>query len=133
MAESRGVHDGTDVRVHAFWPSAGTDYLAVSVAHEQPVAAERDRAEVRRRSERLAGRVRALVDEGAVLPTDHRIVGRSDAWQRVLTRAMRVAPTDITVFLQGESGTGKEVVAVHSPGITTQRRTVCRDQLRGTA
>jgi len=87
------------------------DYVAVSVAHEQLVAAERDRAEVRRRSERLAGRVRALVDEGAVLPTDHRLVGRSDAWQRVLTRAMRVTPTDITVFLQGESGTGKEVVA----------------------
>src|SRR6266446_4211753 len=98
MAESRGVHDGTDVRVHAFCASASTDYVAVSVAHEQLVAAERDRAAVRRRAERLAGRVRALVDEGAVLPTDHRIVGRSDAWQRVLTRAMRVAPTDITVF-----------------------------------
>jgi Nif-specific regulatory protein len=32
-------------------------------------------------------------------------------WQRVLAKALRVAPTDTTVFLQGESGTGKEVVA----------------------
>src|SRR3954468_3851383 len=40
-----------------------------------------------------------------------RAVGRSDMWQRVLTRAQRVAPTDATVFLHGESGTGKEVVA----------------------
>src|SRR3954471_2716955 len=38
-------------------------------------------------------------------------VGRSDMWQRVLTRAQRVAPTDATVFLHGESGTGKEVIA----------------------
>jgi DNA-binding NtrC family response regulator len=87
------------------------DYVAVSVAHEQLAAAERDRAEARARSERVAGRVRALTDLGADLPARHRIVGRSDAWQQVLTRALRVASTDVTVFLQGESGTGKEVVA----------------------
>jgi transcriptional regulator with PAS, ATPase and Fis domain len=40
-----------------------------------------------------------------------RVIGRSAAWQRVLTAARRVAATDTTVFLQGESGTGKEVVA----------------------
>jgi transcriptional regulator with GAF, ATPase, and Fis domain len=39
------------------------------------------------------------------------MIGRSEAWQRVLTKALRVACTDTTVFLQGESGTGKEVVA----------------------
>ena len=38
-------------------------------------------------------------------------MGRSDVWQRVLAKALRVAPTDTTVFLLGESGTGKEVVA----------------------
>ena len=87
------------------------DYVAVSVAHEQLAAAERDRAEARARSERVAGRVRAVTDQGSDLPARHRIVGRSEAWERVLTRALRVAPTDVTVFLQGESGTGKEVVA----------------------
>ena len=39
------------------------------------------------------------------------LVGRSDAWQQVLTKAVQVATTDTTVFLQGESGTGKEVIA----------------------
>src|SRR6267378_1798668 len=36
---------------------------------------------------------------------------RSDVWQRVMAKALRVAPTNTTVFLLGESGTGKEVVA----------------------
>jgi DNA-binding NtrC family response regulator len=87
------------------------DYVAVSVAHEQLAAAERDRAEARGRSERVAARVRAVADKGEPIPGRDRVVGRSDEWQRVLTRALRVASTDTTVFLQGESGTGKEVVA----------------------
>jgi len=87
------------------------DYVAVAVAHEQLAAAERERAEARARTERVEARVRALADKGEPLHTHGRMIGRSDAWQRVLTRALRVAPTDATVFLQGESGTGKEVVA----------------------
>jgi transcriptional regulator with PAS, ATPase and Fis domain len=38
-------------------------------------------------------------------------IGSSPAWQGVLAAALRVAPTEATVFLQGESGTGKEVLA----------------------
>jgi DNA-binding NtrC family response regulator len=86
------------------------EYVAVAVAHEQLAAAERDRAEARGRSERVESRVRTLADKGELLPRG-RMVGRSETWQRVLTRALRVASTDTTVFLQGESGTGKEVVA----------------------
>src|SRR6266850_2451707 len=86
------------------------DYVAVSVAHEQLATAERDRAEARGRSERVDARVRTLAEKGEALPHG-RMIGRSPAWQRVVTRALRVAPTDATVFLQGESGTGKEVVA----------------------
>jgi transcriptional regulator with PAS, ATPase and Fis domain len=88
-----------------------TGYVAMAVAHEQLAAAERDRAEARGRSERVDARVRALADKGESLPTHGRMIGRSDGWQRVLARALRVAPTDTTVFLQGESGTGKEIVA----------------------
>jgi transcriptional regulator with PAS, ATPase and Fis domain len=87
------------------------DYVAVAVAHEQLAAAERDRAEARGRSERLDARVRALADNGESVSARGRMIGRSDAWQHVLAKALRVAPTDTTVFLQGESGTGKEVVA----------------------
>jgi transcriptional regulator with PAS, ATPase and Fis domain len=87
------------------------DYVAVAVAHEQLAAAERDRAEARGRAERLDARVRTLVDKGEAASAHGRMIGRSDAWRRVLARALRVAPTDTTVFLQGESGTGKEVAA----------------------
>jgi transcriptional regulator with PAS, ATPase and Fis domain len=87
------------------------DYVAVAVAHEQLAAAERDRAEARGRTERLDARVRVLADKGDSLAVRGRMVGRSKAWQGVLAKALRVAPTEATVFLQGESGTGKEVVA----------------------
>jgi transcriptional regulator with PAS, ATPase and Fis domain len=87
------------------------DYVAVAVAHEQLAAVERDRAEARGRTERLDARVRALTDKREAMPAGVRIIGRSDAWQQVLAKALRVAATESTVFLQGESGTGKEVVA----------------------
>jgi transcriptional regulator with PAS, ATPase and Fis domain len=88
------------------------DYVALAVAHEQlAAAAERDRAEARARTERVDARVRTPSDKGEAVPGPGRMIGRSPAWQRVVTRALRVAPTDATVFLQGESGTGKEVVA----------------------
>jgi transcriptional regulator with GAF, ATPase, and Fis domain len=87
------------------------DCLAVAVAHEQLAAVERDRAEARGRTERLDARLRAMVEKGEAPSTHDSIVGRSDAWKRVLDKALRVASTDTTVFLQGESGTGKEVVA----------------------
>jgi transcriptional regulator with PAS, ATPase and Fis domain len=86
-------------------------YVAVAVAHEQLAAAERDRAEARGRTERVDARVRALADQGEPVSTRGRMIGRSDAWRRVLAKALRVAPTETTIFLQGESGTGKEVVA----------------------
>src|SRR5215470_8956263 len=38
-------------------------------------------------------------------------LGTSLAWREVITRATRVAATDVTTCLQGESGTGKEVIA----------------------
>jgi DNA-binding NtrC family response regulator len=37
------------------------------------------------------------------------IIGQSDALNRALSTAIRVAPTDLTVLIQGESGVGKEV------------------------
>jgi DNA-binding NtrC family response regulator len=87
------------------------DYVSLAVAHEQLAAAEGRRAEARGRAERVAARVRTLVDKGEALPAHGRMIGRSDCWQHVLACALRVAPTETTVFLQGESGTGKEVVA----------------------
>ncbi len=38
------------------------------------------------------------------------IIGNDSKLNRALDRALRVAPTDITVLVSGESGTGKEVI-----------------------
>jgi two-component system NtrC family response regulator len=38
-------------------------------------------------------------------------IGASQAWREVITRATRVAATDVTTTLEGDSGTGKEVIA----------------------
>lgn len=61
-------------------------------------------------------RMRLALRSGDGVSLHECMIGRADIWQRVLTRARRVAPTDTTVLLQGESGTGKEVVArfIHS-------------------
>jgi formate hydrogenlyase transcriptional activator len=45
---------------------------------------------------------------GSGLP---RIVGNSDALQKVLDMVQMVAPTDATVLINGETGTGKELIA----------------------
>ena len=42
---------------------------------------------------------------------DNRLVGVSDAIQKVRSLVTKVAPAEATVLLQGESGTGKEVIA----------------------
>jgi DNA-binding NtrC family response regulator len=39
------------------------------------------------------------------------LVGRSAPMRELLTRLVRVAPTDVTVLITGESGTGKELIA----------------------
>ena len=39
------------------------------------------------------------------------IVGRSRGLSEALTRAQRLAPSDLPVLIQGETGTGKELVA----------------------
>ena len=39
------------------------------------------------------------------------IIGRSTAVRDVISRIIRIAPTDATVLITGESGTGKELVA----------------------
>lgn len=56
-----------------------------------------------------------LEHENRVLSTTRpgmgRIVGNSDAIQRVVRRAEKIAATDVSTLLLGESGTGKEVFA----------------------
>lgn len=60
---------------------------------------------------RLVGQVQAFASEFKERYGFDNIVGRSQAIRNVMTRILKVAPTDATVLITGESGTGKEVVA----------------------
>jgi two-component system NtrC family response regulator len=51
----------------------------------------------------------------------HKMVGESEALQRVFALVQRVAPTDATVLVLGENGTGKELVA-HAIHEASRRR-----------
>ncbi|MDM7457316.1 MAG: sigma-54-dependent Fis family transcriptional regulator [Tepidimonas sp.] len=64
------------------------------------------------------GQLNYFVEKMAALPSVHprageeiALVGRSPAFQRMLARVARVAPSQANVLLLGESGTGKELVA----------------------
>jgi transcriptional regulator with PAS, ATPase and Fis domain len=81
-----------------------------SIVHGEQPPARTDRV-VPEAEVGMSSRMRTLVEDGEALRGHGRMVGRSDTWQRLLSRALRVASTDTTVFLQGESGTGKELVA----------------------
>ena len=92
------------------------DFIAKPVEDLEELAAVVDRALERRRlaaeNESLRDRNRALQDalKGAAGTAD-RIVGDSEAFNRVLKDAEVVAPTESTVLLRGETGTGKELIA----------------------
>jgi transcriptional regulator with GAF, ATPase, and Fis domain len=87
------------------------DRLAVTLARDRELDAERRADEATDRAARLESRVRALTDELDARTGYRRVVGESKPWRQVLTQATQVAATETTALLLGESGTGKEVVA----------------------
>ena len=60
---------------------------------------------------RLHGQVQVFAQEFRDKYHFENIVGRSQAIRDVLTKVVKIAPTDATVLITGESGTGKELVA----------------------
>lgn len=67
--------------------------------------------EQRQRSERLSQENDMLRAEAAASYSDSRIIGESEAMERIFKLVGKVARTDSTVHIFGESGTGKELVA----------------------
>ncbi len=59
----------------------------------------------------LTGEVSLLTQEFKERYKFESIIGRSRAIREILTRIIKVAPTDTTVLITGESGTGKELIA----------------------
>jgi two-component system response regulator HydG len=62
-------------------------------------------------SRKLRGQVEAFAQEFKERYGFENIIGRSEAIRNVLSRVVRIAPTDSTVLITGESGTGKELIA----------------------
>ncbi|MBI5514187.1 MAG: sigma-54-dependent Fis family transcriptional regulator [Deltaproteobacteria bacterium] len=59
----------------------------------------------------LGARVALLAQEFRDKYRFENIIGRSPGIREVLSRIVKIAPTDATVLITGESGTGKELVA----------------------
>jgi len=62
-------------------------------------------------SRRLRGQVDAFAQDFRERYGFENIVGRSLAMRNLMSRVVRIAPTDVTVLITGESGTGKELIA----------------------
>src|ERR1700720_2539159 len=90
----------------------------------------RVRADVEKAFEEIKPLEKQLHDENVVLREQidqafmfEEIVGTSSGLQGMLSRLMKVAPTDSSVLVSGESGTGKELVAraIHKRSRRSQR------------
>jgi len=74
-------------------------------------------------SRRLHGQVQMFAQEFKDRYHLQNIIGRSQSIRDVLTRVVKIAPTDAIVLITGESGTGKELIAraVHANSKRAQR------------
>jgi len=74
-------------------------------------------------SRRLHGQVRLFAQEFKERYHFESIVGRSQAVRDVLTKVVKIAPTDAIVLITGDSGTGKELIAraVHANSKRAER------------
>jgi DNA-binding NtrC family response regulator len=70
----------------------------------------------------LKKEIGALRDELRSLGRFGRLLGTSDAMQKVYDQIERVAPTAVTVLITGESGTGKELVAQTLHDLSRRRK-----------
>jgi transcriptional regulator with GAF, ATPase, and Fis domain len=85
--------------------SDGTEHLEARTTRQSAVE------ELELLREQLYRENLALRDEVDRVSMFEEIVGTSPALEAVLSRAIKVAPSDSTVLITGETGTGKELVA----------------------
>jgi PAS domain S-box-containing protein len=87
------------------------------------IALENALAEVKLLRDQLYKENLALRDEVDRVSMFEEIVGTSQALREVVSRVVKVAPTDSSVLLTGETGTGKELIAraLHKRSVRSQR------------
>jgi len=97
--------------------------IDVTEHHRERAELEKALEEIKRLRDQLHNEnvvLREQIDQAFMF---EEIVGTSSALQGVLSRLMKVAPTDSSVFVSGETGTGKELVAraIHKRSRRSQR------------
>ena len=78
---------------------------------EARIALENALTEVKLLREQLYKENLALRDEVDRISMFEEILGTSQALQAVVSRVIKVAPTDSSMLITGETGTGKELIA----------------------
>jgi DNA-binding NtrC family response regulator len=124
--------------LRAACPRAGFLFIATSSSEDLAIAALRAGAQQYLKEpwtdSVLKGALVAMLPAHSVaapvpdgLTGGERLVGRSDAMQRLRAHLARVAPASSNVLVLGETGTGKEVVAelLHRNGSRSSRPFVC--------
>jgi transcriptional regulator with GAF, ATPase, and Fis domain len=97
--------------------------MDVTEQYRSRVALEKALEEIRGLRDQLYKENLALRDEVDRASMFEEIVGSSEALHGVLSRIIKVAPTNSTVFITGETGTGKELIAraVHKRSQRSER------------
>ncbi len=95
------------------------DYIQKPFAEEELIVKVSKAVE----SRRLHGQVQLFAQEFKEKYHFENIIGRSHAIRDVLTRVVKIAPTDAIVLITGDSGTGKELIAraVHANSKRSER------------
>jgi PAS domain S-box-containing protein len=102
---------------HPVFNSSGdvSEYIGtamdVTEQHVAKAALESAFEQIKTLKEQLYNENVALRDEVDQVSMFEEIVGSSTTLQAVLSRVIKVAPTDSTVLITGETGTGKELIA----------------------
>ncbi len=115
---AEGLQSSTRLRTGAELPSPrNTEHLETPIP--QSAAAE----ELNLLSEQIDRENLALRDEVDQVSMFEEIVGTSPSLDGVLSRLIKVAPTDSTVLVTGETGTGKELIAraIHKKSQRSER------------
>jgi PAS domain S-box-containing protein len=97
--------------------------LDITEQTEARIELEKALAEVRLLKDQLYKENLALRDEVDRVSMFEEILGTSEALQEVVSRVIKVAPTDASVLITGETGTGKELIAraLHKRSARSQR------------
>lgn len=87
------------------------DYLPKPFTATQLLVLMDRAAHTLRRMQKLGAGRPEVGDEGVLVDNGVKILGVSEGMKAAVKRALKVAPTDASVFITGESGTGKELFA----------------------